>query len=147
MQLAILLIDVDKVGEPALAKRLGAAADFLAFADQKVLDWRVTRNRYANTDSGLMTMKVLEQFADAVYAAKHRVAHDMDPTYTVEIDPRGAFIRIYRRGEEVIHWEHTEWREDPDLLLTISNAIVMANTKPAEMDEELRRLGKFPAGQ
>ena len=44
--------------------------------------------------------------------------------YTVEIG--GDFIRIYKGKKEIVGWIIDEWKEDPNIVFSICNAIKLA---------------------
>lgn len=39
-------------------------------------------------------------------------------------------ISIHDDGEEIFYWHKQEWHEDPDLIISICNAIVIALSDP-----------------
>ena len=42
------------------------------------------------------------------------------------------YIRIYEEGmapdEDIVYWTHEEWKEDPDVVFSIANAVRIAST-------------------
>ena len=52
----------------------------------------------------------------------------------MNITVKDDHISIHDGGEEVFYWHKQEWKDDPDLIVTVANAIVIALT-----DEDLAR--------
>jgi len=55
------------------------------------------------------------------------------------------FVRIYEREEEIVGWVSDEWDEDPSILPTIANAILIASGDNG-IKELKRTLGKLTSG-
>jgi hypothetical protein len=51
-------------------------------------------------------------------------------TFHAEIEP--DHIALFDDGEELIYWDAVEWREDPELVVIIANAINIGHTEGAD---------------
>lgn len=63
--------------------------------------------------------------------------------YQVEISEEEGFIRILRKGKEMVYWDQLEWEEDSSVMFPITRAIQAALTDPEQMDRILRQMGKI----
>lgn len=54
----------------------------------------------------------------------------------VKIEIESDHITVYHNDEEIVYWVDTEWNEDPSIVISIANAILLATTDI----HELRRL-------
>ena len=62
---------------------------------------------------------------------------------TIEIT--NDFVRIYEGDEEIVGWVSDEWDEDPSILPSIANAILIASGDNG-IKELKRTLGKLTSG-
>lgn len=50
------------------------------------------------------------------------------------------FVRIYdyESGEEVVGWQKDEWKEDPDIVPSIANTVLLSQNNPDELKRRLK---------
>lgn len=53
-------------------------------------------------------------------------------------------ISIHDDEEEIFYWHKKEWQDDPDLIVTVSNAIVIALSDPDLARETFDRIKNPP---
>ncbi len=65
------------------------------------------------------------------------------PRYSIRTgsEPGEDFIQIVRGKKEVLYWDVQEWIDEPELVITIINAVAMAIGDPEMMDIKLKEMG------
>ena len=45
---------------------------------------------------------------------------------TLEVEVENDHISITHKGKELVYWDEQEWKDDPEVVVSIANAIKMA---------------------
>ena len=66
----------------------------------------------------------------------------MKSRYNVEFgeDYGEDYIKILKEGIEVLYWIEDEWKEDPQVVFSIANAIYLSQRSPDKLEKLLPKL-------